>query len=309
MRHPAARARQRRPGEEIPGRPTWALPCLPGADPGMVHTTPPDRSHGRRPGRGDRHDSERRPPQHRRRRGGHRRRVLGAVHAAQAAQRDGPDGAGVRGRRRRRRAPGTGTATRAPAATPTATSTASPSTRSSGRSGSGASATPSSTRSAPTSSTSPSGTTSTATSRSTPRVTGATFDEDTDTWTVTTDTGETRHRPLPHHRASGRCPRRTRRRSPASTRSAARPTTPGLWPHEKVDFTGKRVGVIGTGASAVQAIPLIAQEAATSPSSSAPPTTSSRPTTGRCPTRSGRPARPTTPASGSASRTRPSASS
>ena len=35
----------------------------------------------------------------------------------------------------------------------------------------------------------------------------------------------------------------------------------GLWPHEKVDFTGKRVGVIGTGASAVQAIPLIAKEA------------------------------------------------
>ncbi len=36
----------------------------------------------------------------------------------------------------------------------------------------------------------------------------------------------------------------------------------GLWPHEGVDFTGQRVGVIGTGASAVQAIPLIAKEAA-----------------------------------------------
>ena len=35
----------------------------------------------------------------------------------------------------------------------------------------------------------------------------------------------------------------------------------GHWPHERVDFTGKRVGVIGTGASAVQAIPLIAEEA------------------------------------------------
>ena len=35
----------------------------------------------------------------------------------------------------------------------------------------------------------------------------------------------------------------------------------GRWPHEGVDFTGKRVGVIGTGSSALQSIPLIAQEA------------------------------------------------
>lgn len=35
----------------------------------------------------------------------------------------------------------------------------------------------------------------------------------------------------------------------------------GNWPHSKVDFTGKRVGVIGTGSSGIQAIPLIAQEA------------------------------------------------
>ena len=34
-----------------------------------------------------------------------------------------------------------------------------------------------------------------------------------------------------------------------------------LWPHENVDFSGKRVGVIGTGSSAIQAIPVIAQEA------------------------------------------------
>jgi cyclohexanone monooxygenase len=36
----------------------------------------------------------------------------------------------------------------------------------------------------------------------------------------------------------------------------------GNWPHHKVDFSGKRVGVIGTGSSGVQSIPLIAQEAA-----------------------------------------------
>jgi cation diffusion facilitator CzcD-associated flavoprotein CzcO/acetyl esterase/lipase len=36
----------------------------------------------------------------------------------------------------------------------------------------------------------------------------------------------------------------------------------GTWPHEGVDFTGKRVAVIGTGSSGIQSIPIIAQEAA-----------------------------------------------
>ena len=35
----------------------------------------------------------------------------------------------------------------------------------------------------------------------------------------------------------------------------------GSWPHEKVDFTGKRVAVIGTGSSGVQSIPVIAEQA------------------------------------------------
>lgn len=37
----------------------------------------------------------------------------------------------------------------------------------------------------------------------------------------------------------------------------------GTWPHEKVDFTGQRVAVIGTGSSAIQSIPHIAREADT----------------------------------------------
>jgi len=36
----------------------------------------------------------------------------------------------------------------------------------------------------------------------------------------------------------------------------------GSWPHEGVDFTGKRVGIIGTGSSGVQSIPRIAEQAA-----------------------------------------------
>ena len=33
------------------------------------------------------------------------------------------------------------------------------------------------------------------------------------------------------------------------------------WPHQGVDFTGKRVGIIGTGSSGIQAIPVIAEQA------------------------------------------------
>jgi len=55
--------------------------------------------------------------------------------------------------------------------------------------------------------------------------------------------------------------------------SPNRPDFPGLqdfkgpahhtadWPHEPVDFSGRRVAVVGTGSSAVQAIPIIAQQA------------------------------------------------
>ena len=35
----------------------------------------------------------------------------------------------------------------------------------------------------------------------------------------------------------------------------------GHWPHEPVDFTGKRVAVIGTGSSAIQSVPVIAAQA------------------------------------------------
>ncbi|MEE8436366.1 MAG: NAD(P)/FAD-dependent oxidoreductase [bacterium] len=35
----------------------------------------------------------------------------------------------------------------------------------------------------------------------------------------------------------------------------------GNWPHDGVDFTGRRVGIIGTGSSAIQSIPIIADQA------------------------------------------------
>jgi cyclohexanone monooxygenase len=35
----------------------------------------------------------------------------------------------------------------------------------------------------------------------------------------------------------------------------------GHWPHEPIDFSGQRVGVIGTGSSAIQSVPVIAEQA------------------------------------------------
>ena len=35
----------------------------------------------------------------------------------------------------------------------------------------------------------------------------------------------------------------------------------GHWPHEPVDFTGQRVGLIGTGSSGIQSVPVIAEQA------------------------------------------------
>jgi cyclohexanone monooxygenase len=92
------------------------------------------------------------------------------------------------------------------------------------------------------------------------RVTSAVFDESAERWTVETDRGD---------QYSARfCIMATGCLSAAKV-----PDIPGLdtfegewyhtgeWPHEGVDFTGKTVGVIGTGSSAIQSIPLIAQQA------------------------------------------------
>lgn len=48
---------------------------------------------------------------------------------------------------------------------------------------------------------------------------------------------------------------------PGADRFAGETYLTGKWPHDGVDFTGKRVAVIGTGSSAIQSIPHIAAEA------------------------------------------------
>jgi cation diffusion facilitator CzcD-associated flavoprotein CzcO len=93
------------------------------------------------------------------------------------------------------------------------------------------------------------------------RVTAAHFDEPTLTWRVTTDKGEpTSARYLVW--ATG-CLSTSKLPELPGLGAFRGPTYhTGHWPHEGVDFTGQRVGVIGTGSSAIQSIPVIARQAA-----------------------------------------------
>ena len=93
------------------------------------------------------------------------------------------------------------------------------------------------------------------------RVISALFDEETNLWTVRTDKGDVVSAPY--------CIMAT-----GSLSTPYKPPYPGIedfggewhhtgtWPHEEVSFTGKRVGIIGTGSTGIQAIPVIAREAA-----------------------------------------------
>ena len=93
------------------------------------------------------------------------------------------------------------------------------------------------------------------------RVTGAAYDEAANVWTVTTGNGEVRRA-------------RFLITAVGCLSTANLPAIPGLadfqgewhhtgqWPHEGVDFRGKRVGLIGTGSTGIQATPVIAETAA-----------------------------------------------
>ncbi|MFC9883787.1 flavin-containing monooxygenase [Streptomyces libani] len=93
------------------------------------------------------------------------------------------------------------------------------------------------------------------------RVTGAVYDEGGHTWQVTTDTGETvttRFVVL----ATGCMSAVKEPDIPGAGTFAGRALHTADWPHEDVDLTGRRVAVIGTGCSGIQAIPLLAEQAA-----------------------------------------------
>ena len=93
------------------------------------------------------------------------------------------------------------------------------------------------------------------------RVTEARFDRATHRWDVRTDRGDTvsaRYCVM----ATGCLSTARVPDFPGIERFDGKTYHTGHWPHEGVDFTGLRVGVIGTGSSAIQAIPVIAQQAA-----------------------------------------------
>ncbi len=92
------------------------------------------------------------------------------------------------------------------------------------------------------------------------RVLSAGFDSTANRWTITTDKGETVSAPY-IVMATGNLstPRVPDFPGLADFKGAWYHT--GLWPHDGVDFTGLRVGVIGTGSSGVQSIPHIAEQA------------------------------------------------
>jgi len=93
------------------------------------------------------------------------------------------------------------------------------------------------------------------------RVKSALFKEDVGRWTVeTSDGGRVEAQFLISGLGNLSLPREPDFSGLADFTGAVYWT--GRWPKEPVDFTGKRVAVVGTGASAIQAIPLIAEESA-----------------------------------------------
>ena len=88
----------------------------------------------------------------------------------------------------------------------------------------------------------------------------ATWDDAARDWTLTTSAGEQIRAPWCVF-ATGclSVPNQTRFAGEESFQGPTYRT--GLWPHEEVRFDGMRVGVIGTGSSAIQSIPIIAEQA------------------------------------------------
>ncbi|WP_166903520.1 NAD(P)/FAD-dependent oxidoreductase [Mycobacterium sp. DL440] len=89
----------------------------------------------------------------------------------------------------------------------------------------------------------------------------ADWDESTATWTSTTHAGEhitSRYLIL----ATGALSESRVPELPGLNDFGGRWFNAGRWPHEPVDFTGRKVAVIGTGSTGVQVIPVVAKDAA-----------------------------------------------
>ncbi len=92
------------------------------------------------------------------------------------------------------------------------------------------------------------------------RATAAIFDEEASVWRVSTDRGDELTAQFVVM-ASG-CLSTANLPEIEGMDSFAGPIYhTGRWPHEPVDLAGKRVGVVGTGSSAIQLIPMVAEQA------------------------------------------------
>jgi cation diffusion facilitator CzcD-associated flavoprotein CzcO len=92
------------------------------------------------------------------------------------------------------------------------------------------------------------------------RVEAASFEEPMGLWRLRTDDGA-EHTARWMVMATGCLSSPNLPELPGLDRFEGRVFHTGRWPHERVDFTGRRVAVVGTGSSAIQSIPLIAREA------------------------------------------------
>jgi cyclohexanone monooxygenase len=92
------------------------------------------------------------------------------------------------------------------------------------------------------------------------KVERAEFDEDTNLWSVTLSDGRTvtaKYVVL----ATGCLSNARQPDIKGLDRFSGKVYHTGNWPHEPVNFTGLRVGVIGTGSSSIQSVPVIAEQA------------------------------------------------
>lgn len=93
------------------------------------------------------------------------------------------------------------------------------------------------------------------------RVTAAHWQADAEEWLVTLDNGGTLRARFVVM-ATGCLSIPTDVTFPGIDAFQGRVYRTSRWPHEGVDFTGQHVGIIGTGSSAIQSIPIIAEQAA-----------------------------------------------
>jgi cation diffusion facilitator CzcD-associated flavoprotein CzcO len=93
------------------------------------------------------------------------------------------------------------------------------------------------------------------------RVTSAAWDDDGHHWDVTVSTGETVRAQF-LIMATGCLSVSKDPEVPGAETFRGPIYHTGHWPHEGVDFTGQRLGVIGTGSSGIQSIPILAEQAA-----------------------------------------------